>query len=129
MEDLDEEARARRRKEQIEYRNKKRFSNIFMIGATLFNIVETFVIIIALLVLGIFILTKTCNPETAAFSNILGVLVIVLSFGGLVLGFLVYKKVTGWVIKRFNLEDKLLDSIKMHYQKKTKEEKEAELKR
>ncbi len=129
MEDLDEEAKARRRKEQIEYRNKKRFSNIFMIVATLFNIVETFAIIIALLVLGIFILTKTCNPETSAFSNILGVLVIVLSFGGLFLGFIVYKKVTGWFIKKFNLEDKLLDSIKIHYQKKTEEEKEAELKK
>jgi len=46
MEDLDEEAKARRKKEQVEYRNKKRTSNIFMLAATAFEILETLILMI-----------------------------------------------------------------------------------
>lgn len=129
MEELDDEEKARRRKEQIEWRNKKRFSNIFMICATLFEIAETFIIIIALVVIALMIMTKTMTPGSAAFSNVLGAAMIILSLGGLVIGFIIYKKVMGWVIKKYNLEDKLLDEIKMHYVKNSKNEIEEELKK
>ena len=100
-----------------------------MICATLFEIAETFIIIIALVVIALMIMTKTMTPGTVAFSNVLGAAMIILSLGGLVIGFIIYKKVIGWVIKKYNLEDKLLDEIKMHYVKNSKNEIEEELKK
>ena len=38
MEDLDEESYKKRKLEQVEYRNKKRYSSIFMFAATIFEI-------------------------------------------------------------------------------------------
>ena len=45
------------------------------------------------------------------------------------MGFFVYKRTLGWVIEKFKLEDKLNKEILDHYKKKTKEEKEEEMKK
>ena len=47
----------------------------------------------------------------------------------LILGFMIYKRTMGWVIEKFKLEDKLSKEILDHYRKRTKEEKEAELRK
>lgn len=131
MEDLDDEEKARRKKEQIAYRNKKNFSTIFMFIATAAEILITFVLIILLLVIGIFILSRVVSIDSEAFSNILGVMLIVMAFGGLVAGFIIYKKLMKVVILKFHLEEKLSDEILNHYLKNYKElkqEREKELK-
>jgi len=132
MEDLDEEARNKRKAEQIAFRNKKNFSTMFMVIATLVEIIITFLLVIGLLILGIFILSRVCNVESEAFSNILGVMVIIISLAGLVLGFIIYKLLMRFIIKKFKLEEKLNDEILFHYVKNYKEQKaerEKELKR
>ncbi|MCR5187506.1 MAG: hypothetical protein K6C97_01125 [Treponema sp.] len=132
MEDLDEEARNKRKAEQIAFRNKKNFSTMFMVIATLAEIVITFILVIGLLILGIFILSRVCDVESEAFSNALGIMIIVISLAGLVLGFIVYKLLMRFIIKKFKLEEKLNDEILFHYVKNYKEQKaerEKELKR
>ena len=54
--------------------------------------------------------------------DILGIIIIVFSLGGLVIGFIIYKKAMGWAINKFNLKDKLLDDVTSHYIKKDENE-------
>ncbi len=129
MEDLDEESYKKRKLEQVEYRNKKRFSSIFMLVATAFEIVETIVLMLILFILMAFILLKLFNPDNPAVQIAFQISTVVIFIGGLVLGFLIYKKTIHWVIKKFNLEEKLLEDVTSHYIKPTKDEMEAELKR
>lgn len=129
MEDLDEESYKKRKLEQVEYRNKKRFSSIFMLVATAFEIVETIILMLILFILMAFILLKLFNPDNPAVQIAFQISTVVIFIGGLVLGFLIYKKAIHWVIKKFNLEEKLLEDVTSHYIKPTKDEMEAELKR
>ncbi|MCR4580546.1 MAG: hypothetical protein K5681_09405 [Treponema sp.] len=129
MEDLDEEAKAKRKKEQVEYRNKKRTSNIFMLAATAFEILETLLLIILMFLIVAVILFKCFDPESQGVQIAFQVSTVVIFIGGMILGFLIYKKAVQWAIKKFHLEDILLDDVKRHYIKPTKDEMEEELKR
>ena len=92
MDNLDEEEKARHKQEKIEYRNKKRFSSIFLFIATVFEIIETFLIILLLIIGSVAITTRFVDVNSALFSNILGIIIIVFSLGGLIIGFIIYKK-------------------------------------
>ena len=122
MDNLNDEEKARHKQQQVEYRNKKRFSSIFLFIATIFEIIETFIIILLLIIGSIAITTRFVDVNSALFSNILGIIIIVFSLGGLVIGFIIYKKAMGWAINKFNLKDKLLDDVTSHYIKKNEEE-------
>lgn len=122
MDNLDEEEKARHKQQQVEYRNKKRFSSIFLFIATIFEIIETFIIILLLIIGSVAITAKFVDVNSALFSNILGIIIIVFSLGGLIIGFLIYKKAMGWAINKFNLKDKLLDDVTSHYIKKNEDE-------
>ena len=122
MDNLNEKEKARHKQQQVEYRNKKRFSSIFLFIATIFEIIETFIIILLLIIGSIAITTRFVDVNSALFSNILGIIIIVFSLGGLVIGFIIYKKAMGWAIKKFNLKDKLLDDVTSHYIKKNENE-------
>ena len=122
MDNLDEEEKARHKQQQVEYRNKKRFSSIFLFIATIFEIIETFIIILLLIIGSVAITAKFVDVNSALFSNILGIIIIVFSLGGLIIGFLIYKKAMGWAINKFNLKDKLLDDVTSHYIKKDENE-------
>ena len=58
MDNLNEEEKARHKQQQVEYRNKKRFSSIFLFIATIFEIIETFIIILLLIIGSIAITTR-----------------------------------------------------------------------
>lgn len=122
MDNLNEEEKARHKQQQVEYRNKKRFSSFFLFIATIFEIIETFIIILLLIIGSIAITTRFVDVNSALFSNILGIIIIVFSLGGLVIGFIIYKKAMGWAINKFNLKDKLLDDVTSHYIKKDENE-------
>lgn len=122
MDNLDEEEKARHKQQQVEYRNKKRFSSIFLFIATIFEIIETFIIILLLIIGSVAITAKFVDVNNALFSNILGIIIIVFSLGGLIIGFIIYKKAMGWAINKFNLKDKLLDDVTSHYIKKDENE-------
>ena len=122
MDNLNDEEKARHKQQQVEYRNKKRFSSIFLFISTIFEIIETFIIILLLIIGSIAITTRFVDVNSALFSNILGIIIIVFSLGGLVIGFIIYKKAMGWAINKFNLKDKLLDDVTSHYIKKDENE-------
>ena len=118
--DLDEAEQARRKKEQIEYRIKNRRSNIFLFCAGAFGILETvllifiFFIIEAIFYFRVFHFSETGN--LTAFS----IIMLVLFFAGIVVGHIIYLKIVRWVIKKWNLKDKLSADLINHY--KTKKE-------
>ena len=129
MEDFDEETREKRKREQIEYRNKKRTSTIFMVIASIFEILETLALMIVMFVILAFVMLKLLNPESQVVMVLFQIMSVVIFAGGMILGFLIYKKAVRWAIKKFNLEDALLDDVKRHYIKPAEKETEQELRR
>jgi len=129
FEELDEKVKEQRKKDAVEYRNKKRFSNLFLFCGSLFEIVETLFIIIFLFITVSFFMFRVFGATGPVGQSVFSVLTIVIFVGGLFLGFFVYKRTLGWVIEKFKLEDKLNKEILDHYKKKTKEEKEEEMKK
>lgn len=129
MEDYDEESKAKRRKEQIEFRNKKRTSNTFMFFATIFEIIETFLLIVILYIGWVLLIGKLFAPDSQTAVTVFQIGTIIIFFGGMVLGFLIYKKVVVFAIKKMKLQDKLTDEVLNHYIKQTEDEIKQELKK
>lgn len=130
MEDLDEESRAKRKKEQVEFRTKKRTSNTFMFFATIFEIIETLILMIVLFISFAFIIFRVLKLGDSQIGvTIFEIGSLIIFIGGMILGFLIYKKVVRIAIKKMHLEDKLSDEVLNHYIKNTKEEMEEELKK
>lgn len=118
--DLEDEEKQRRKNEAVAYRNKKHTSTIFTIFATVFLIVVTFLVIAALFLLVSLFFIKVLNLNSEVVGNVFSIAIIVVFIAGMVIGFIIYKKSLRAIIKKFNLKDKLLDEIMMHYL--TKEE-------
>ena len=112
---LDEETIAQRKKDQIEFRNKKKFSTFFTILSSLFEIIETIIIMFAMFLLTAFIMFKVCGMTGDEGQKIYSIMLVVIFFAGLVIGFIIYKKLVRLVIKKFNLKGKLLEEILTHY--------------
>lgn len=112
---LDEETIQKRRKEQIEARTKKHFSTMFTLVATVFEIIETVIIMFALFFLAAFIMFKVLGITSERGQSVFAILIVVIFFAGLVIGFLVFKKAIRFVIKKRHLKDKLADDILIHY--------------
>ena len=129
MSDLDEKVKEQRKKDAVDYRTKKKNSNLFLFCGSIFEVVETILIIMVLFIVFSFLMFRVFNATGDIGQKIFSIMTIVIFVGGLVLGFIVYKKVLGWVIEKFNLEDKLSKEVLDHYNKRTKEEKEAELRK
>lgn len=126
MEEFDEKEKARRRNDQIEYRNKKRASNGFLFWFTIFEIIETFVIVIIFTILSLLI-TNYLPVADNVKSIVFQILTIASLVGGIVLGIYIYRIVGRWYIKKFNLKEKLSDDV--YRQFKTKEEYTDEMKK
>lgn len=129
MQDLDEEERARRKKEMVEYRTKKTRSTVFMLCASVFEIVETIVIMLALFLLMSFIVFRVGDPNSRTVQIVFEVLSILIFIGSMVAGFFIYKFAVRAVITKFNLKDKLMNDVIEHYIKPEKDETEEALKR
>ena len=129
-EDLDEEAKKRRKAESVEWRNRKHFAGIFMLCATVFEILAAVVSMCVLFAITLFIMLKFFNLRTSPTAvSVFEILSIVIFIAGFYLGFKIYKAVAVWAIKNFNLAEKLPAEVVAHYQKKSKEEKEEELRK
>lgn len=84
--------------------NKKSFTILFILIATVLNIVMTIVIIVALILLSMLVirvLLKVQDPGIAMIAWMFCFL------GGIILDMFVYSKVVNHIIIRFKLEDKL----------------------
>ena len=96
---------------------------------TVFEILETFLVIVLLIVFFSFLIVKVFKlPEEAA--NTIGTFSLIVSFfGGLFLGFIIYKTCANFVIEKFNLHDKLTDEVLSHYSKRLRKAQKEALKR
>ncbi len=113
--DLDEEAKQKRRKEQIEFRTKKRASVRFMLLSSLFEIFETVLIMFLLFFIVSFILFRVFKATGPTGQTVFQILLIAIFIGGMILGFIVYKKCARWYILKFNLKSKLNEEVLIHY--------------
>ena len=125
MQDLDEAEKARRKKEQIEWRTKKNNSNMFMIITSLVQIVFTILVIALLITIASLIMFNVMNLDGEAIQVAYPIVLIALFVIGVFFAFFFYKKLTRLVIKKMHLEDKLLDDVLEHYkiQKKIRQRK------
>ncbi len=121
MQDLDEQEKARRRKEEIEFRNKKRYSNLFLFFGSIFQIAISLLIILGLWLLFAFIFFKVIGAQN---QYVFQGFTIIIFIGGLLLGFTIYKKLAQYIIEKKNLKEKLTNDVIKHYAKLTKEEQE-----
>lgn len=129
MPDWEEEEKARRKKEIVEYRTKKTRSTIFMLCASVFEIAETLILMLGLFLLMSFILFRLCDESQQAVQIAFQVLSIVIFIGSMILGFIIYKFTIRAIINKFNLKDKLTDDVVSHYIKPEKNETEEALRR
>ena len=129
MTPYEKEEKERQKQAKIEYNKKKKFSAIFMTVACLVEILETLAVMLLLLILVTFLFTKVIHLEGKAYDTVMTICMILVFFGGLALGFFIYKKLVTLVIKKFKLEDKLMEDVLVHYTKEPKEKREQRLKR
>ena len=127
MPDWEEEEKARRKKEIVEYRTKKTRSTIFMLCASVFEIAETLILMLGLFLLMSFILFRLCDESQQAVQIAFQILSIVVFIGSMILGFIIYKLTIRAIINKFNLKDKLTDDVVSHYIKPEKNETEEAL--
>ena len=111
MEEFDAQEQERRKRDQIEFRKKKKTSNIFLFFGTIFEILITLVIVLGLVLLEAVIILKWMNLPDTVKGNVFQFVSVAALIGGIVLGFMVYKALGRLVIKKFHLEDKLREDV------------------
>ena len=130
-EDLSEEEYKARKEAVIAAQKKRNFSNIFVLCASIFLILET-MIILGILMIPLFAIFSHLIPRfnnSTAIGMAFAVSQMVFFVGGLILGFMVFRKVVNYIIRHYKLQDRLTENVLSHYLKKTKEEKAMELRR
>ena len=114
--DFSPEELERRKKDKIEFQVKKRNSTIFVLCSTVIQIVETLVILAALLFADLMLMFKVFDlNKIEAGPTILQLSFFLLFFVGLVLGFFAYKYTMYFIVTKFDLSSKLLDTTLEHY--------------
>lgn len=121
--ELDEAEKERRKKEAVEFRNRKRNSNLFLFLGSLFEIVVSLIIILGLFLFFLAVLSRILPANI--FEKVYPITTLISFFGGLFLGFMVYRKLAQFIIEKYNLKDKITDEVYKHYAKLSKEEMEA----
>ena len=111
MDELSEQERERRKNDQIAYRKKQKASNLFLFGGTLCEIVIALVIIIVFFLLTVLLLSRVLHLSDEASTIVFQIMLAVDFIGGLVCGFFVYKKLGRWVIRKWNLQEKLREDV------------------
>ena len=126
MTQLDQEEKENRFKAELALREKKRNSRLFIFIGSIFEIVETLLVIVGLFVFFSFLIFKVFKLPEEAARMIFQVSTIISFVGGLFLGFVIYRTCANFVIEKFNLSDKLTGEVLSHYSKKVRmAEKEA----
>lgn len=121
--ELDEAEKERRKKEAVEFRNRKRNSNLFLFLGSLFEIIVSLIIILGLFLFFLAVLSRILPANI--FEKVYPITTLISFFGGLFLGFMVYRKLAQFIIEKYNLKEKITDEVYKHYAKLSKEEMEA----
>lgn len=119
MDEFDEKEKERRKQEQIAYRTRKNTTNLFLIVGTIVEVIITFTIVMALVLLTVLIIQKI-NLDDTVKANIFQFAAIADLIVGIILGLNIYKALGRWVIKKWNLQDKLREDTLIHF--KTRKE-------
>ncbi|SFI44932.1 hypothetical protein SAMN04487775_101448 [Treponema bryantii] len=130
--DMTEEEKAERlerQKKELEQRTKQRNSRLFLLFGSIFEIVETLGVILLLFVLFSFLIFRVFKLPEATATTVFQFSTIVSFFGGLVVGFMIYKAVANFVIEKFNMFDKLSNEVLGHYSKRIRAEQKEALKK
>lgn len=126
MTDAEKEERLARQKKELELKEKRRNSRLFLFFGSVFEIVETLAVILLLFVFFSFLIFRVFKLPEEAAKTIFQLCTIVSFIGGLFLGFVIYKTFANFIIEKFNLIDKLSNEVLGHYSKRVKNaEKEA----
>lgn len=126
FEELDAKEEEKRKQDKIEYSKKKRTSNLFLVCITLFEIVETAILVILFLIISALLVYKVFHLTDNAGSLATSILFILSFIGAFILGVYIYRKVGRWAIKKWNLQEKLKPDVLNQF--KTKEQLEEEQK-
>lgn len=121
--ELDEAEKERRKKDAVEFRNKKKNSNLFLFLGSIFEIVVSLIIILGLFLFFLAVLSRILPANI--FEKVYPITTLISFFGGLFLGFMIYRKLAQFIIEKYNLKDKITDEVYKHYAKLSKEEMEA----
>lgn len=129
MTDEEKAERLERQKKELELRAKKRNSRLFLFFGSIFEIIETFVLIMLLFAFFFVLIFKLFKVPESAAGTIYQFSTIVSFIGGLFLGFVVYRACANFVIEKFNLSDKLTNEILGHYSKRYRKAEEEAMKK
>lgn len=113
--DFSPEELERRKHDKIEFRKKQRTSNIFVLASTLIQIIETLVILCVLLYTDLIVMFKVIKIDNESGPTILQLSFFILFFVGLILGFFAYRATMKFIVTKFDLSGKLLDTTIEHY--------------
>lgn len=111
MEEMDEKEKERRKQSQIAYNKKKSTSNLFLFVGTILEIIISLACVMGLVLLVAVIILKWLNLPDTLKGTLFNIFSVVALIGGLFLGFIIYKSIGHWVIKKFQLEDKLKEEV------------------
>jgi hypothetical protein len=78
--------------------NKKANTVLFLLGATVFNLLIMFLLIVIFLVLISAIFRDSLNP------NVLSILMIVVFVGSIAVSFFIYGRVVKWLSRKIDME-------------------------
>lgn len=119
--EFDEAEMKKRKQDQIAWRNQKRTTNLFTFLMTIIEIVVTLAVILVLFLATAKICFTAGDANEASVQKLFLILMVVVFFLGLFLGFLLFKMIARWSIKHFKLEDKLTNEVLNHYLKTRKD--------
>ena len=129
MTDAEKEERLARQKKELELKEKRRNSRLFLFFGSIFEIVETLAVILLLFVFFSFLIFRVFKLPEEAAKTIFQLCTIVSFIGGLFLGFVIYKTFANFIIEKFNLIDKLSNEVLGHYSKRVKNAEKGALKK
>ena len=129
MSQLDEEEKKARIQAELELRDKKRNSRIFLLLGSIFEILVSIAIFFGLFIFFLFLFIKVFKLQDDVAQTLFGISTIVSLVGGLFLGFRLYKFCANLIIEKFNMHDKLTNEVLYHYSKREKEAQKEALKR
>ncbi len=78
--------------------NKKVNTVLFLLGATVFNLLIMFILIVVFLVLISAIFKGSLNP------NVLSILMIIVFIGSIAVSFFIYGRVVKWLSRKIDME-------------------------
>ena len=120
LEELSEKEKEQRKNDQIAYRKKQSASNLFLFVGTICEIIIALAIIVVFFLLSVLLLSRVFHFSEEATSLLFNIFLAIDFIGGLACGFFVYRALGRWLIRKWNLHEKLREDVLNHF--KTRKE-------